>query len=162
MCFLACLPLTKKHTKKPKTHPPKKTLPFFFSLSIPLHHSSSDRTLQSHPSQSTCGTDAEIEAPEGKLFPLRPVAGSDPTHCPVGTKLTGAQAVHVAFQNSLRVTCWSCLSKPTCLCQITVIQLPKCSFSPCSVCEVADLSLSHQQILDYFTQGMKLSQRHLE
>lgn len=34
-------------------------------------------------------TGAEVGAPEGKPFTWRPVAGCDPTHCPVGAKVSG-------------------------------------------------------------------------
>lgn len=48
------------------------------------------------------------------------------------------------------------------VCQITLAQLPTCSFLPCSTYEVANLSLSHQQVLNDFMQGMRPPQGHLE
>lgn len=82
MCvLLLCLPLTRK-----------KTATIFFSFKhcfAAFLIRGVDHALQSHPCQGTCVTDAEIEAPEGKWFTLRPVAGSNSTCCPVGTKLPG-------------------------------------------------------------------------
>lgn len=45
--------------------------------------------------------DAEIEAPEGKPFIQRPIAGCDPT------ELTGGTSSSCGFSDSLTVTCWA-------------------------------------------------------
>lgn len=42
-------------------------------------------------------TDAEIEAPEGKPFTQRPVAGCNPARCPVGAELTGGTSTSCGF-----------------------------------------------------------------